>query len=225
MNEPQHDPLPASPEPNAPAEASPQDTRAPGEPAPTQGGPAAAPRAAAADGRTQWLRIVAVAFILLLGGWVAFQPSLVYASTPRIVLFFLLALAPASLLSDTLTARFQLRLGWFAAAAGGSTAVFFIALYFLDAQVKPETKMSTYSFFSSDVAPLEVHTVTRLGATRTFMGEEGTSVAVIFPENSFEANIIINSPLGEHKCKLTYKGTRDFQILLKRGKTCLVKPL
>lgn len=155
----------------------------------------------------------------------AFQPSLVYASTPRIVLFFLLALAPASLLSDTLTARFQLNLPAFAATAGGSTAVFFISLYSLDAQVKPETKMSTYSFFASDFGPAEVNNVEGIGSTRTFMDQHQTSVAVIFPENSTQANISIESSFGQHQCKLSYKGTRDFQIILARGEACLVKPL
>ena len=77
------------------------------------------------------IRIIMALAILGLGVYVAMSPELVYAPTPRAVLFLLVAILPAILLAAEATAEFKMRLPGFVATGGGSFAVMIIVLFLL----------------------------------------------------------------------------------------------
>src|SRR5437879_1660646 len=91
-----------------------------------------------------WIRIGAIIIILFLGLYVALSPSVVYAPTPRVVLFLLIALLPAILFGAEATSALRLEWPGFLLSTTGAAAVCLGLLWVLNHLAKPEEQIAVY---------------------------------------------------------------------------------
>src|SRR5262245_45747205 len=88
------------------------------------------------------VRVLSFLIILSLGIWVALSPSVIYAPTPRVVLYFLLSLIPAIIFGVEASSRFEFRLPGFCFTTAGAFAVCLGVLFLLTYLSKPEEKIA-----------------------------------------------------------------------------------
>lgn len=170
------------------------------------------------------VRIIAMLSVLALAIYVALVPNVVYAPTPRVVLYLLVALLPAILLGAEGAARLELKLPGLIFTAAGTVAVLFGLLYFLDYLSKPQEKIAVYQVVDEKGEPLPLDwdgaisvSVTGIGLSVTKC-VEGNTVILIFPEQVEQAEMQVKkSPLDVNYIgQVNYAGTRT--VKLKLGK-------
>lgn len=168
------------------------------------------------------IKIVAIAMILGVGIYVAVSPSLVYAPTPRIVLFFLVSFLPGLLLGAEAASRFEMRLPGFAFTTAGACAVCFGALFLLAYLSQPEEKIAVFQVYDERNNPvlldwsgaLEVP-VTSQGLTVTRF-VEGNNLILVFPEQVGSVELRIKKALSgsTYSGTVGYSGSRTSKLML-----------
>jgi hypothetical protein len=169
------------------------------------------------------LRIVVAAAVLLLGIFVALSPAVVYAPTPRVVLYLLIACLPAVLLAAEATAKFQMRLPGFVATAGGAAALLLIVLVLLTYLSKPEEKIAVYQIVDQQRQP--IMGLDRTGAVKvppTVSGlsvtkyVDGNVITLIFPEQVGECELQIQpvSTGPVYSAVVHYAGSRQAKLIV-----------
>jgi hypothetical protein len=161
-------------------------------------------------------RIGVIAVILLVGVWVALSPGVVYAPTPRVVLYLLVALLPAILLGAEATSQFKLNLPGFLFTTTGAAAVCFGALLLLTYLSKPEAKIAVYQVYDEAGQPLPLQGSGLVDVPLTQDGfsitrfVEGNTVVLIFPEQAANAVLRVKKfSTGPWYSKtVTYAGSR-----------------
>ena len=98
----------------------------------------------------RWFRIGVSISVLLVGLYVSISPELVYAPTPRTILYLLVACLPAILFASEAAASFEMRLPGFIASAGGAAAVTFLGLFLLSHFSKPDTQIAVFHIYHED---------------------------------------------------------------------------
>jgi hypothetical protein len=169
-----------------------------------------------------WMRTVLILVVLGLGLYVALVPNLVYAPTPRIVLFFILSVIPAILFGSEVSSRFNVTLPGFVFAVAGAGAVFFGSLFLLDFLSKPEEKIAVFTFRDENGNDLRIDApdMLQISLSNTALPvskfTEGSTLVVIFPEQVGEVNISIVKITGDkpYRGKIGYAGTRKMDLQL-----------
>ena len=161
--------------------------------------------------------VIAVA-ILVLGLYVAWNPTLVYASTPRLVLFFLIAMLPSILFTSSVVATITADLKWLGFSATGPAAVLFIGLFFLDKYAKPEERLAVYNLFEDQTTQVFADGVSVTGGARAYLDQSGHALIVHYGSSDESIQINIDSPVGRHFCHLSYPGTRSLVLFLREEK-------
>ena len=168
------------------------------------------------------VRIVALSLILAVGIFVALSPSVIYAPTPKIVLYFLISLLPAIMFGAEASSRFEFKLPGFCFTTAGAFAACLGILVVLAHLSKPEEKIAVYHVFDESgqsVAldwngALEVP-VTSQGLTVTKF-VDGNTVILIFPEQVGEAELRVKqySSGPTYSGSVGYAGSRTVKLLL-----------
>ncbi len=160
------------------------------------------------------LRIITTLVILGLGVYVALSPGLVYAPTPRAVLFLFVAILPAILLADVATAHFEWKLLGFVATGGGSFAVMIIVLVALTYFTTSTDQVAVFQLYRE--SGREVKGLYRDGVV-TLHTPEGqpidpyvheNSIAVIFPDGTTSCTVEVRLSDDLYTGELTYYGMR-----------------
>jgi len=172
------------------------------------------------------LRVVTVPLILILAFYVALSPNLVYAPVPRIILYFLVSLLPAILLSAESAARFELSIKNFYFFTTGAAAIMFALLFILTWLSKPEQQIAVYHVFDQQGQRVELDKfedavdipVTREGYSVTKFVDRNT-IVVIFPEQVGEVELTICRFISceqRYSGKIGYAGNREANLILGR---------
>lgn len=168
------------------------------------------------------LKIIVIVAILSLGIYVALSPGVVYAPTPRIVLYFLICFLPSLLLGAEATSRFELQLPGFVFTTAGACAICFGALLLVTHLAKPEEKIAVYQIYDEHNEPVALDwdgaidipiTAQGLSVTRFI---DRNSVIVIFPEQVSLVEIRIKKSYTGHTYtgNISYSGNRTAKIVL-----------
>ncbi len=166
-------------------------------------------------------KIVAIVLVLGLALYVAFTPDVVYAPVPKMVLFFLISIIPATLIGADVASKFSLKLPGIAFTTVGACAIFFAALTMLTKYAKPEEQIAVYEIIdeNDEKVPLEWGAVdipiTHKGMTVTKF-VSGNAVALIFPEQVGKVPIRVKkAPAGKtYSGSVTYAGSRTSTLKL-----------
>ena len=142
--------------------------------------------------------------ILALAFFVALNPNVAYAPTPRVILFFLMSILPAILFAGELQAKFNFSVGKFVAAGSGVFAAMMIILFVLDHLTKVELPITIYNVLRAEnkkTYPIDGPGVTNVesdgqGRTATVF-TKGNQLLVIFHKDSPTAYIKVRSSDGE----------------------------
>jgi hypothetical protein len=163
-----------------------------------------------------------IVVILGLGIYIALAPNIVYAPTPRVVLFFVLSVIPAVLFGSDVASKFDVSLPGFVFTVAGAGAVFFGSLFFLDRLSKPEQQIAVFAIydengdeFSID-APGILETKFSDKALSVTRFTAGNNLVVIFPEQVAEVEILVRKIVGAkpYRGKIKYAGTIKRDIIL-----------
>jgi hypothetical protein len=168
------------------------------------------------------VRIAVIIVILLVGVWVALSPGLVYAPTPRVVLYLLVALLPAILFGAEATSQFKLNLPGFIFSTTGAAAVCLGALMLLTYLSKPEAKIAVYQVYDTAGQPLPLQGSGLVEVPVTPDGfsvahfVEGNTVVLIFPEQAAQAVLRVKkfSTGPWYSATVTYAGSRLTSLTL-----------
>lgn len=168
------------------------------------------------------VRIVVLVLILFVGIIVALSPSLVYAPTPRVVLYFLISLLPAILFGAEATSKFQFKLPGFCFTTAGVFAACLGTLFVLTNLSKPEEKIAVFQVFDENgqAVPLdwdgalEVPITDRGLTVSRFVS--GNTVILIFPEQVSEVELRIKrlSTGPAFSGTVGYAGSRTSKLFL-----------
>jgi hypothetical protein len=168
------------------------------------------------------VKIICILLILGLGLFVALSPGVVYASTPKIVLFFLISFLPGLLLGAEASSRFNFRLFGFAFTTAGACAVCFGSLWLLTHLSKPEEKIAVYQIYDENNDPVALDwqgafevLVTSQGLTVTkFI--DGNNTVLIFPEQVGSVEVRVKkAPIGPaYSGTVGYAGNRTSKLFL-----------
>jgi hypothetical protein len=168
------------------------------------------------------IKIVAIPLILGLGFYVAVSPSLVYAPTPRIVLFFLLAFLPSLLLGATAADKFGFAGLGFTVVTTGACAAFFTALFLLAHFSQPEEKIAVFQIYDERNNPVKLDwsgalevPVTSRGLTVTRF-VDGNNLILVFPEQVGSVELRIKKALSgsTYSGTVGYAGSRTSKLVL-----------
>lgn len=168
------------------------------------------------------LKIVVILLILFLGLFVALSPGLVYAPTPRVILYFLVSFLPGLLFGAEVASKFDLKMPGFCFTTAGACAICFGALVLLTNLSKPEQKIAVYQIYDQKREPLQLDwsgaltvPVTAEGFTVTKF-VEGNSVILVFPEQIGEVDLVVKETSGgpSYVGKVGYTGTRTSKLYL-----------
>lgn len=168
------------------------------------------------------VKVVSVFLILGLGLFVALSPTVVYAPTPKVILFFLISFLPSLLFGAEATSRFKLRLPGFAFTTAGACAVCLGAMLLLNHLSKPEEKIAVYKVYDESNEPVALDwqgafevMVTAQGLSVTKFIEGHTAV-LIFPEQVGSVEVRIKkAPIGPtYSGSIGYAGNRTSNLVL-----------
>lgn len=168
------------------------------------------------------VKVVSVFLILGLGLFVALSPTIVYAPTPKIVLFFLISFLPSLLFGAAASSRFKLELPGFVFTTAGACAVCLGTLLLLNHLSKPEEKIAVYQVYDENKEPVSLDwqgafevMVTAQGLSVTKFIEGHTAV-LIFPEQVGSVEVRIKkAPIGPtYVGTVGYAGNRTSNLVL-----------
>ncbi len=168
------------------------------------------------------LKVVVVSAILILGFFVALSPGVVYAPTPKIILYFLVSFLPGLLFGAEVTSKFDLKLPGFCFTTAGACAVCFGALVLLTTLSKPEAQIAVYHVFDQKGQKVRVDLKDTLEIPLTARGIEiarfvqDNTVILLFPEQVGEAELIVRPTKDgpTYRGKVGYAGTRISNLFL-----------
>ena len=168
------------------------------------------------------LRMIVIVLILALGIYVALSPAIVYAPTPRIVLYFLICFLPSLLLGAEASSRFKLKLPGFAFTTAGACAVCFGALILITNLSKPEEKIAVFQVYDESNEPVALDWSGALTVPVTSGGLsvtkfiDGNTVILVFPEQVGKAEIRIKKSYSSptYTGEVTYAGSRTAKLTL-----------
>ncbi|MEW6664180.1 MAG: hypothetical protein AB1512_03020 [Thermodesulfobacteriota bacterium] len=141
------------------------------------------------------VKIVVLAVIFLDAIVVTLVPGLVFAPTPKVVLYFLISFLPALLFGVEASSRFKLKLPGFCFATGGAIAGCLGILLVLTYLSKPEENIAIFRIYDQDKQEVNLMwkgafeiPVTERGMTITKF-VDGNTVVLIFPEQATKAEL------------------------------------
>ncbi len=174
------------------------------------------------------IRIIAILVSLGIAAFVALSPNLVYAPTPRIILYLLTSLIPAILFAGELSARLELRLPGFFFAATGATAVALGTLIILTYYSKPEAQIAVFYVLDQNANPVPLDwkgaieiPVSASGITATRF-VDGNALVVIFPEQLAQVELHVRARSDARACvgTVSYAGARQSKLVLGKDLVC-----
>ena len=169
-----------------------------------------------------WVRTIIILLILLLGFYVALSPGVVYAPTPKVVLYLLMSLLPAILFGAEAVSKFKLQLRGFIFTTTGAFAACLGLLVLLTYLSKPEEMIAVYQVLDENRQPVSLDwegalqvSVTERGLTITKF-VEGNTMVLIFPEQVGQAEVQVKrSPSGSiYSGQVSYAGSRTSKLYL-----------
>lgn len=168
------------------------------------------------------LKIITIMLILALGIYVALSPGVVYAPTPRIVLYFLICFLPSLLLGAEASSRFELQLPGFVFTTAGACAVCFGALLLITHLAKPEEKIAVFQIYDEKNDPVALDWEGALDIPVTGSGLsvtkfiDGNSIIVVFPEQvgNVELRIKKSHSGRTYAGDITYSGNKTSKLIL-----------
>ncbi len=170
------------------------------------------------------IKIIAIILILALGLYVAVSPDLVYAPTPKIILYLLISFLPALLLGAEAASRFKLKFRNFVFTTAGACAVCLGVLVVLTYLSKPQEKIAVYQIYDENKIPVALDwsgainiPVSHQGLTVTNF-VEGNTVILIFPEQAGKIEMQVKkSPSGKmYTGDVSYSGSRTSKLYLSK---------
>ena len=159
------------------------------------------------------LRIVTLFAVMAVGVYVALSPSVVYAPTPKIILYLLISLLPAILFSAEIAATFEFRTKGLIMTATGVFASILILLWVLTWLSKPEREIAVFHILDEQSQP--VGNLDRDGAVEIPLTDQGLHVTKFIDRNT----IVLLFPPDVGACTLrvrpsvngpTYSGTINY---------------
>lgn len=168
------------------------------------------------------IKATAIIALLGLGFYVALNPNLVYAPTPRIILYFLISILPALLFGATAATKFQLKLPGFMFTTAGAFAACLGTLFVLSKLSEPKEKIAIYKIVDDKNNPVLIDWNGAINIDPTFGGisvtkfVQGNTVVVIFPEQVGEVEMAIKkSPMGQiYTGTIGYAGSRTSKLIV-----------
>lgn len=178
--------------------------------------------AVTADKGANIVRNISTIGILLLAIYVALVPNIVYAPTSRVVLFLLVSILPAVLLSAESKTRFKLQLPGVIITAFGAIAIVFGLLFVLDYLSKPQVQIALYQIVDEDDNALMLDFDGAVNVPPTPNGllvnkfVQGNMVVLIFPEQVGQTEIQVKKSPTEsvYKGQVDYAGSRRLTLQL-----------
>jgi hypothetical protein len=167
------------------------------------------------DKQVRTLRTVTSLLILLLGLYVALKPAVVYAPTPKVILYFLISLVPAILFGVEAVTRFELRLPAFAFVTGGAFAACLGTLLVLTLLSKPDKQITVFQVVDEGGRPMPIDSPGAVHVPLTPKGDavphfvDQNTIVFIFPEEVGEAELQVWKDSGEdpYVGNVTYAGS------------------
>jgi hypothetical protein len=168
------------------------------------------------------LHLISAASILALAIYVVLTPNVVYAPTPRIILYLLVSVMTGILFGSEATARLKLRAPGFVFFAAGAAALVCASLWLLVKYGKPEAQIAVFHVVDeqgNDVG-LEwkgaVRILTAGGALTPTHFVDGNTLVLVFPEQVPEVDVQIRRVSGgpAYRGKVSYAGARTGELVL-----------
>lgn len=168
------------------------------------------------------VRVVVLVLILLVGLSVALSPALVYAPTPRVVLYFLISLLPAILFGAEVASKFEMKLPGFVFATGGAFAVCLGTLLVLSQLSKPEQQIAVFQVYDEHAHEVvldwdgAVKVLPDPGGLSATKFVDGNIVILVFPEQAGEVKLQVKkeSHGQPYVGTVTYAGNRTSELFL-----------
>lgn len=168
-------------------------------------------------------RLVAMALILVLMGYVVLSPTATYAPVPRMMLFLLASSAIAIFLGAEASTRLELKLPGFALVTAGTAALAFGLLWFLTNTLKPDLQVAIYQVQDEGGRDVRVDLdglvqVNEIPSGRpAFFVSQGNYLVLLFPELVPEELIKLRKATDTpyYQGKVSYAG--NHQMILKLG--------
>ncbi len=168
------------------------------------------------------VRIIVLALIMIVGAIVALSPNLIYAPTPRVVLYFLVSLLPAILFGAEATSKFKFELPGFCFTTAGVFAACLGILLVLTSLSKPEEKIAVFQIFDENGQAVALDWD---GAVEVPITDRGLTVSkfvlgntaiLIFPEQVGEVELHIKrlSTGPTYSGTVSYAGSRTSKLFL-----------
>jgi hypothetical protein len=168
------------------------------------------------------LRIICAILILGLAIFVALKPGVVYAPSPRVILYFLVSFLPALVFGAEVSARFKLELPGFCFTTAGVFAACLGTLVVLDHLSKPQEKIAVFQVFDEAGEPVNLEAKNTVNIPITLSGlsitkfVDGNTVILIFPEQAGSAELRVKpvSTGPTYSGDVTYAGSRTLKLRL-----------
>lgn len=168
------------------------------------------------------VRVIAILAILGLAIYVALAPNVIYAPTPRVVLFTLVALLPAILLGAEAATRFEFKLLGLIFTTAGVFAAFLGLLFLLNYLSKPSEQIAVYQVIDEQNDPVRLDWDGAINVAPTERGLsvtrfiEGNTVILIFPEQvgQVEMSVKKSESSPTYSGLVNYAGTRTLKLKL-----------
>jgi hypothetical protein len=150
----------------------------------------------------KYVRFISIVVILVLLIVVALSPGVVYAPTPRIVLYLLASVFLAALIGGEAASRFRMRLPGFLFVTGGASAIALGTLVLLTYLSKPEKQVLLFEVVDESGERVNLAVSGSLEFERDASGlmptsfVSGNSVVLIFPEQLIEQKIVVRTSTG-----------------------------
>ena len=180
------------------------------------------PKTLLSEKNANLVRMIASLAILGLAIYVALAPNVVYAPTPRVVLFTLVALLPAILLGAEAATRFEFKLPGLIFTTAGVFAAFLGLLFLLNYLSKPTEQIAVYQVVNEQNEPVHLDWDGAINVAPTERGLsvtkfiEGNTVVLIFPEQVGQVEMSVkkseSSPI--YSGLVNYAGTRTLKLKL-----------
>lgn len=167
-------------------------------------------------------RIVSAIVVLMLMVYVVLFPNVVYAPTPKIILYFLASSFLAILIGAEASTRFELKLPGFIGVTTGAAALCLITLVTLTHLSKPEQQIAVYNLYDEQDNAVNLNWDGAFTLPSSPTGViannfiKGNTLILIFPEQLASQQIRVRktSDGKEYVGLLTYAGNRQANINL-----------
>lgn len=164
------------------------------------------------------VKIIVLAVCVFIVIYVLTRPSIVFAPTPRIVVFFALSILPIIVLTENISARLKVSIGnGLVFHATGATAVVFFGLFCLVKLSRPDIQRAIYHvkergvgdavWISANSDSAEVRAAKRGGAPVMYVSK--STIILDFPEQVEQATLILRDQAGGKVCERAISYTEE----------------